>query len=243
MQWLIGVDDTDNLESRGTGHRARRLGQLLAEAGLAVVQGITRHQLLVDPRIPYTSHNSSACLTAEAPEDRVGGLRDLCADYLLKESAPGSDAGLCIASWSAVSPAVKSFARRAQTEVLTRDEAASLAKSEGIILEGLTGDGGGIIGSLAAVGLRVVGNGGRFLWLAGLRELTGIHSLEQLRSLVGIDEITTVEGTVVPDSALIDVGPWPRPILRNGRAVLLVEEVENGASHWQVVHKEVIKQY
>ena len=63
---LIGIDDTDNLDTRGTGYRARTLAQGLVDAGLAAVHGITRHQLLVDPRIPYTSHNSSACLQTTA---------------------------------------------------------------------------------------------------------------------------------------------------------------------------------
>ncbi len=52
QKWLIGIDDTDNLESRGTGHRVRWLGDLLAREDLADIKGITRHQLLVDPRIP-----------------------------------------------------------------------------------------------------------------------------------------------------------------------------------------------
>ena len=45
---LIGIDDTDNLESRGTGYRARMLARHLGEAQLGTVTGITRHQLLVD---------------------------------------------------------------------------------------------------------------------------------------------------------------------------------------------------
>jgi hypothetical protein len=60
MKLLIGIDDTDNLESRGTGYCVRQLANWLSEKNLVVPLGITRHQLLVDPRIPYTSHNSSA---------------------------------------------------------------------------------------------------------------------------------------------------------------------------------------
>ena len=35
MRFLIGIDDTDNLESRGTGHRARQLAQQLEAQALA----------------------------------------------------------------------------------------------------------------------------------------------------------------------------------------------------------------
>ena len=52
MHYYIGIDDTDNLESRGTGHRARQLGTMLEEAGIARLICITRHQLLVHKDIP-----------------------------------------------------------------------------------------------------------------------------------------------------------------------------------------------
>jgi hypothetical protein len=63
MTVFIGLDDTDNLESRGTGWLARDIAAELS-ADYPVV-GVTRHQLLVDPRVPYTSHNSSAAITLD----------------------------------------------------------------------------------------------------------------------------------------------------------------------------------
>src|SRR5512147_187291 len=99
MRYLIGLDDTDNLESRGTGHHARQLANSLSSSGLAEVEGITRHQLLVDPRIRYTSHNSSACLTVVAQPDRLSVLIEAGCEFLTNNSAPGSDAGLCVAEW------------------------------------------------------------------------------------------------------------------------------------------------
>jgi len=57
---FIGLDDTDTLESRGTGRLARRIAAALA-ADYSVL-GVTRHQLLVDPRVPCTRNNSSAAI-------------------------------------------------------------------------------------------------------------------------------------------------------------------------------------
>ena len=48
----IGIDDTDNLETRGTGFRARQLIERLQDAGLVSGIAVTRHQLLVDDRVP-----------------------------------------------------------------------------------------------------------------------------------------------------------------------------------------------
>ncbi len=244
MRCLIGIDDTDNLESRGTGHRARRLGALLEEKRLAVAEGITRHQLLVDPRIPYTSHNSSACIAVSTPAGSMADLIEQCRSYLIQESAEGSDAGLCMASWAAANVAVQEFGRRAKTEVIERKVAESVAAEAGIYLEGLTGDGGGVIGALAAAGLHAWGREGRFLWLNGLRELAGVYRVTALKAACPIDEVRTVDGLLIDGDTTVDVGPWPRPILQMGRSVLLVEETgENEVGCWRVIPKEIIKKY
>ena len=62
MNYLIGIDDTDNKESRGTGFNSRQLVAAIEVENLGHVVGITRHQLFVHPEIPYTFQNSSACL-------------------------------------------------------------------------------------------------------------------------------------------------------------------------------------
>lgn len=244
MRLLIGIDDTDNADTRGTGYRARRLGSRLEELGLAQVEGITRHQLLVDPRIPYTSHNSSACLVVAARQATPGALIDLCRDFLLHESAPGADAGLCLAPWSAVGPALREFGYAAKQQVLDFGAAVNLARREEIFLEGLTGDGGGVIGALAALGLRAGGQDGRFIWLKGLRELSGVYTAAELIQTYHIGRIAGPDGTPVPPEARVDVGSWRRPILQDGRAVLLVEPVEEPDScDFRVAPKEVVKQY
>lgn len=242
MRFLIGVDDTDNLESRGTGHRVRLLAGALAEAGLAQPQGITRHQLLVDPRIPYTSHNSSASIQLEVDPGRRDELGDFCRDFLIRESAEGSDVGLCIATWSEVTGPVRQWGANAKEQVLTQEAAHAVAASCGVQLWGLTGTRGGVIGALAAVGLRAAGNDGRFLWLPGLRELTGVHPAGELESLAGIQAVTTMTGVPVNGTARVDVGDWPRPVLVDGLAVLLVEEGDPDATYWRAVDRELVKE-
>lgn len=243
MRYLIGIDDTDNLESRGTGFHARKLGEIL-QTNRVYVRGISRHQLLVDPRIPYTSHNSSACLDVAAPENVFDEMLTECRHFLQTMSAPGSDAGLCLAAWSAVSNRVQEFGESAKRVVLTIQDAHNLAQHAGIALEGLTGTGGGVIGALAAVGLRARGNDGRVLWAKGVRELNGVRTAIELYETSGIEEIQTVEGTSVPAQARIALSEWVRPLLRHGKAVLLVEEVkENDDYEWRVVAKEIVKHH
>ncbi len=236
MNLLLGIDDTDNLESRGTGYLARQLMKWLDENQLVIPKGITRHQLLVDPRILYTSHNSSACLSVET--ENMEDVWEACSVYLLRESAIGSDVGLCLAPWESITEQGMAFARRAKLEVLTKDEAERTAAEAGIWLAGLTGTGGGIIGALAGVGLRRAGEDGRFLWLPGLRELKGAYPVEQICATTHVDRVCTLDGIDLSPETLVDLGEWVRPVLRNGKSTLFVEEQNH---RWTILSKDRIK--
>ncbi len=238
MHYLIGIDDTDNLESRGTGHRARQMADFLAQKGLAQPLGITRHQLLVSPEIPYTSHNSSACISVEADPSNESELWSVCCEFLLAESASGSDAGLCIATWESVSPEVCGFGLSAKQVVLTQSDAVEVAQRNAIRLQGLTGTHGGVIGALAGVGLHCAGNDGRFLWLPGLREISGRMKVSELCTRGNIGGVRPLNGDNLASETLVDVGEWVRPILSGGQAILYVEEQNN---EWHILSKERIK--
>ncbi|HMB22167.1 MAG: hypothetical protein ACM33V_03995 [Chloroflexota bacterium] len=235
-RYLIGIDDTDNLESRGTGHRVRQLANWLADNQIALPQGITRHQLLVHPQIPYTSHNSSACLAVET--ENADDLWEASREFLLRESASGSDAGLCLGEWSTISEEISSFGRRAKLEVLTMLEAQQTAARSGIRCEGLTGTGGGVIGALAGIGLHRAGNDGRFLWLPGLRELKGKHPVAELIAQGHVERVCTLARDELSLEETVDVGEWVRPVLLNGKSTLIVEEQNH---EWHILSKEHIK--
>ncbi|MGE0483357.1 MAG: hypothetical protein AB7Q81_04405 [Gammaproteobacteria bacterium] len=227
--WLIGIDDTDNPDTRGTGHRARSLVGAIEAAGLARGVGVTRHQLLVDDRIPYTSHNSSACLQVAAVDDGEA-LFDFCRAFMLDVAARGSDVGLCLAS-PAQAVQVIEFGRAAKTEVVDQARARRAASAAGIRLEGLTGTRDGIIGSLAGIGLFAEGNDGRYLWQRRLRELTdGVASVAEIIDATGVDDIRVLDGGSLRDrpDTRVALGPWPRPVRIDGSSVLLVEQ---GTSH------------
>lgn len=238
MLYLMGIDDTDNLESRGTGHRARQLAEFLSQKQLAIPKAITRHQLLVSPEIPYTSHNSSACLRLEVDPTLEEQTWNAASEFLLAESAPGSDAGICLASWEVISQTVCAYGTRAKTQVLTQADALQTASQHKIRLQGLTGTRGGIIGSLAGVGLHRAGNDGRYLWLPGMREISGDMTVAEICAQASIDQVCTLDGTVLSQQTLVHLGDWVRPILRGGQATLFIEEREH---EWYIISKDKIK--
>lgn len=215
--FFIGLDDTDTLESRGTGHLARQIAAELA-ADYPVL-GVTRHQLLVDPRVPCTKNNSCAALALDLDGDGDPRLLlESVRDMMLADFQPGSDPGLCVAR--VVPDAVTEFGHRAQRELVTPGEAQELAAAFGLHLVALGGDGSGVIGALAAVGLAATGQDGRYVLVGRSRELTGLQPVSALLA-AGIAAVQTVDGTNVNDG-LVQTDKL-RPARRGGRPVAVVE--------------------
>jgi len=219
---IIGLDDTDNKESRGTGRLARAIAaELSAEYPLL---GVTRHQLLVDPRVPYTSHNSSAAINLDADVADLRPLFERVREMMLADFQPGSDPGLCVVSQ--VPAEVTDFGRRAQRELMTQAEARQLAAEQGILLAGLGGTEDGVIGALSAVGLAACGEDGRYLMVGQVRELSGLQPVSAVLQ-AGIVAIRTMDDQPV-ESGLI-LADKIRPARRGSLPIAYVDWQED---HW-----------
>lgn len=228
MLVYIGIDDTDNLESRGTGRLARAIAEELSAA--SVLLGVTRHQLLVDPRIPYTSHNSSAAITLETDgKTNLQSLFEQVRASMLADFIPGSDPGLCLATAQAA-PALSAFGRRAQQEVVTQAEALALAQDHQVLLAGLGGENTGVIGALAAVGLAAGGEDGRYLLVGRSRQLSGLLEPSAILA-AGIEAVLTQDGRPVGEGLIL--ADKLRPARRGSKPILYVE--------WQQDHWEPLK--
>ena len=221
---LIGLDDTDTLESRGTGHLARAIAGELA--GYARVLGVTRHQLLKDPRVPCTQKNSCAAIhLSPAFGTPVESVVDRVRERVLADFQPGSDPGLCVGN--GVSREVIDFGWRAKRELLSQGEARALAEAHGLTLLGLGGTQDGVIGALAAVGLAASGDDGRYVLVGRSRELEGLLPVAALRE-AGIHAVQTAEGKPVTSGLVM--ADKLRPARRGGRAVAIVRWVDG---YWQ----------
>lgn len=220
---FIGMDDTDNLESRGTGHLARAIASALA-ADYPLL-GVTRHQLLVDPRVPCTRNNSCAAIALGGDGDLdLGEIMERVRRLMMGDFQPGSDPGLCLAR--AVPPAVTEFGRRTQRELVRQADARALAAAHGIRLVGLGGDEDGVIGALAAVGLAASGEDGRYVQVGRSRELAGLQPVAAVLA-AGVEAVQTPDGRPVTEG-------WVqtdklRPARRTGRPIAVVEWT---GEHW-----------
>ena len=223
--YLVGIDDTDTIDSEyGTGRVSRLLGDHLRAAITSIEwRGSVRQQLLVDPRVPYTTHNSAATLVCAAPgETTRADLVDVCSTFLADIAADGSDPGLCVGRRSAVSGAVREFGLAAAAELVTEERAYELAEASGLFLEEYGGTGEGVIGALAGVGRTASLNHGRFIEYGHIREFDGTVPVSELRSDgIGVE---LADGTTVR-AGTVETEGWVRPLLRRGRPVLEVAPV------------------
>ncbi len=217
----------------GTGRLARAIAAAIASR--YPVTGITRHQLLVDPAIPYTSHNSSAVIRVEAGDDALDDLAGLARELVLDGFAEGADPGIAAVDATAVSSAVVAFGQDAKRLVLTQEQALRLARNAGLLLEPLGGTGGGVIGALAGIGLAATGSDGRYLELGSIRAL-GPEATVEAAIEAGIAEVVTSDGRAVTAGRLVcDHGKGPKPAVIRGQPVLFVEECGDG---WRALRRD-----
>ncbi|MBS7526284.1 hypothetical protein KHM83_06315 [Fusibacter paucivorans] len=240
MKFFLCLDDTDNVDSIGTGELVERIKREIAAQGIGKCHHITRHQLLIHEAIPYTSHNSSMCLEGEAPRCSMRLIQDIGIDIIRKFRAAGSDPGFCMIGNPTINEKnmLIHYGQRATTEVLTKQEAYDLAYYLGIHLSEHGGTGDGIIGAMAGIGLRLSGNHGEAKGLLKRVE-NQRFTVKALQADYDIEVTETTMGKVVPENAEILIYQPTKVILKDHRFTLLVDETPQG---YVALDKRVIRQ-
>jgi hypothetical protein len=247
VQILISIDDTDNIDSRGTGELASLIAEELEANGWGRCGFVTRHQLFVHPDIRYTSHNSAMCFNVELNEDSIIHVINHAAAFLARESAEGSDPGLCVAVLDRLTDpeSLISFGRQAKSELLTKARAYAVARNLGVYLSEHGGSGDGVIGALAGAGLRLSGNDGRLKGQIRFAPNEEILSVARLCSRTEIDTVRTLDGITLAGSELVQLGNKVKTVLLEGKSVLLVSSAGPGAAGapWRTCSQQQLRGY
>ncbi len=243
MNVYVCIDDTDSLDSRGTGELADLLAREVEKNNWGRCSSVTRHQLFVHPDIPYTSHNSSMCFTTSLEEGKLDSLREYAKKFLAEESAEGSDPGLCIATDESLGSPEKliEFGIRAKKSVITMEEAYELAERMGIHLSCHGGTGQGIIGALAGVGLRLGGNDGRMRGSLDVAADNGVATVADINSHPAVDAVRTLDGATLEGTARVKLVDKVKTVLLGGMMVLLV--IPDGDGGWKTCTRQQLKGY
>jgi tRNA(Ile2) C34 agmatinyltransferase TiaS len=235
MRVFVGFDDTDVKESKyGTGKLVRWFQSRLPEG--CRCEGVVRQQFLVCDDIPYTSHNSAACMVLEVPApDLLASLVERAVQHIETHAADGSDPGLCVARED--HPALSdlmAFGRRCTYAVATQAEA--LRRADGAHLSAHGGTNDGIIGAAAAVGLTASGWSGRYIEFGDLRSAPETMTVSEIQGQ-NIEVVAEDRDAPIPapeDRVLTH--RWLRPRLLGHRPVLLVRPTGEGV--WENIYRK-----
>lgn len=244
MRLIICIDDTDNLESKGTGSIADEMRNIIIEKGFGKCGVVTRHQLLLHKDIPYTSHNSSMCFDCEIDEVYYEKLEKTLSEHLKNESAEGSDPGICIAKLTNQlnKAALLEFGLRAKRSVLTKKEAYDTAKRLGVYLKEEGGTGQGVIGALAGIGLRLGGNDGEVKGEIKQFKKGEIYTVEQLVSSNIIDMVCDANLNPISKDKNIYVVWKAKPVMINEKIVLIVRWSDE-KQLWTTMEKKDMREF
>lgn len=248
VQIYLSIDDTDNLDSPGSGQLAEMLSGELRQAKLSLTcSNISRHQLFVHDTIPYTSHNSSMCFSSVINDHRLDDIIQFAQQFLRKASAPGSDPGLCVAAVHHNSDYhnLTTFGQRAKKTRLTKQEAYFLADRAGVHLSEHGGTGDGIIGALAGTGLRLNGNDGRFRGWLDLGPAGSVTNVKALTAHPFIDAVIANDGQALPTDVRIRLGDdRVKTVLQNHLQVVPVRPCDHcDEASWSTLTKAEVKRF
>lgn len=248
MHIILSIDDTDSIDSRGTGELASLISKAIEEKNWGRCSGITRHQLFIHPDVPYTSHNSSMCFEADINELCLNKLIDYASDFLEKESAEGSDPGLCVAVRDKIlePELLIEFGRKAKKEIILIPEAYDLAKKLGVHLSEHGGTGQGVIGALAGIGLRLSGNDGRFKGKVKLISESGRERVDYILTNTGFERVKDIDGIDLKGEEIVVLGGAIKAVFLDGKSTLLVfskSDKNTGMLSWETCKKQQLSEY
>jgi thiazole biosynthesis protein thiG len=227
FKFLLCIDDTDELGGEiSTGLLAE---EIAAFAGsFAPVSFVTRHQLLLDPRINYTSHNSCMCLEARLSESQKQSVLNFAIELLERKSAPSAEPGIAAAFEKDIVNAQEliSFGKSAKEIFLSTERALETAREQNVFLKELKSGARGVIGALAGIGLRLSGNDGK---IRGKFELK--KSNLNVAELLGLNFIEAVADEnlkpLSPNERVNLIGAL-KPVFLDFKATLLVKKEADG---------------
>lgn len=236
-QYTIGIDDTDAADAPGTGTLARALVAHVEGSGFGTSLGVTRHQLWESDKVPATDGNRCYAVVIETDRD-ILDVEDLAVAFVRAQSAREANPGIAVLSRHSDMPHALAFGRRTQLELMKIDEAERYAAESNVLVRGLGGSRAGMIGALAAAGLRGGGKDGRYSDLRGIRDLSGRVTAGEIRARTAIEHILNEDGEELDRDDAIDTLDWIRPRIEEGRPVLRLRRSRDDRRLWLPIDRK-----
>lgn len=224
----VCIDDTDEIGyPKSTGMLAQNIVKFIDE-NFAPYSFISRHQLLLDGRINYASHNSSMCFSTVLSHIERDEVVRFIQEFLLAKSAPSAEPGTAVAFKGDITDisGLINFGYRAKSEYLDKSEAYLQAKRQNVYLKELKNGGRGVIGALAGLGLRLGGNDGKVRGC--IKMMQDEMKAAECLNLGYASEILDENFNKIKGGETIVFGRNLKLVIKNSRPVLLVKRDSDG---------------
>ena len=246
MKVLLCIDDTDNLESAGTGEMLQEICKLLTAKNLCTEGFVSRHQLFIHENIKYTSHNSSMCCELEhVKRENIPQIIKIAAEYLEKNAAEGSDPGVCFVQHEELEnpEELVAYGMRAKNEVLTKEIAYEFAARypQHIHLSEHGGTGEGIIGALAGCGLRISGSDGKLKGKLKPEYPNEVIKVKDFCQKYNIENIYDKNWTLLNDNDKFVFSEDTKAFMHEGKSSVMVKECHEGEAPYISLEKTELK--
>lgn len=238
MNLYLCVDDTDDLtKETSTGKIAAMILKRLEKLGGAPRHGVSRHQLLLQEGVPYTSHNSAMCIQMSCGGLSIAEIRREAERIVLQNCAKTANPGLAICCAEEPDRELIAFGFEAKRTILEKTRALALAETlAGVTLLELGGDGAGVIGALAGIGLRMSGCDGSFRGKKGVELRGKTLPCRDMCAALRADQILDSRGKPLPPETPTAVSEFAKLFLRGGMVSALA--VPDTAGVFQIASRE-----
>lgn len=236
MKIYVALDDSRQLDGGKAGETVSLLGKYIEAKGWGRSAIPSRHRLYPNPATGCKKHNTARSLAADINEQYLNEFIDYACELIKSTGTRDSNAGLAIAVPELMETPNEliEYAYRVKEGLVNKNETLELATRPGLYVFELNGTGKGIIGALAAAGLRMTGNDGQFR--GKLQVGTGedyIASVKEIVEQTFVEQVKSMDFENVSDIEFVRMGEKVKVVLLDDKYTLMVFPTELEHPKWQ----------
>ncbi len=232
----FGMDGFRRCDGAGAGETASLIIQAIGENGWGQAGLLSRHRLYQHPDTGCRKHNTARSFSAQIDERYLSVFIDHACNVLGSDSSPDSNTGLVIAMPERMSSAdeIIAYASRVKEGLISRDETDRIVGKPGLYVFEISGDGKGIIGALAAAGLRMTGNDGQLRGKLQLGSGEGyIATIKEIVDNTYVEQVKNMDFENIDKDQYVRMGEKVKVVLLEHKCTLMVFPTELQYPRWQ----------
>lgn len=236
MKIIVAIDDSHRKDGGGGGENAGLLAESIREKDWGISSRPSRHRLYPNPGIGYRKHNTARCFSAEIFEKTLPDFIQYACQMIKNNETNDSNTGLAVVVPQLLkqSDELIAFAYRAKESIIEQNDAVLMGNQAGIYLYSLNGNGRGVIGALAATGLRMTGNDGQFRGKLKMGSGEGyIATVKEIITETDVEQVKNMDFEILTENETVRMGDKVKVVLLDDKYTLMVYATEIDYPRWQ----------